>query len=56
MEAAGVYIDDSAKIPLPAFDHLLPLLPEFADGAEDYRTIGIGERSEAAQVERISRI
>ena len=56
MEAAGVYIDDSAKIPLPAFDQLLPLLPEFADGAEDYRTIGIGERSEAAQVERISRI
>ena len=59
MEAAGVYIDDSAKIPLPVFDQLLPLLPEFADGAEDYRTIGIGagyERSAAGHVERISRI
>ncbi len=40
MEAAGVKIDDSAKIPLPTLDQ--PPLPDFLGSAEPYRSFGIG--------------
>jgi hypothetical protein len=42
MEAAGVYIDDSGKMPLPVIDSLVASVPDFLDSAEQYRTIGLG--------------
>ena len=33
MESAGVYIDDSAKLPLPTPDGRLQIHPEFLDNA-----------------------
>jgi hypothetical protein len=59
MEAAGVYIDDSDKMPLPALDPFVVSGPDFLDRDEHYRTIGLGAgyvRSPGGQFERISRI
>ncbi len=42
MEAAGVYIDDSSKMPLPEVDSLVAPAQDFHDSAEEYRTIGLG--------------
>jgi hypothetical protein len=55
METAGVYIDDSRKMPLPAFDSLVASGPDFLDGAEHYRTISLGAgyvRYPAVRVEK----
>jgi hypothetical protein len=59
MEAAGVSIDDSDKMPLPLFAPLVPSDPDFHATSEPYQTIGLGTgyaQSEAAQFERISGI
>ena len=59
MEAAGVNIDDSAKIRIPMRDHPLHPHPDLQDVAQLYRTIGIGVHhspSAAGQLERTSRI
>jgi hypothetical protein len=42
METAGVYIDDFHKMPLPVIDSLVASGPDFLDGAEQYRTTGLG--------------
>jgi len=46
LEAAGVYIDDSSKMPLPhvaVLDSIAPFgLPNSMDGAEQYKTVGLG--------------
>ena len=42
MEAAGVYIDDSNKMPLPILDPLVASDPDFHDTRGHYRTIGLG--------------
>ena len=59
MEAAGVNIDDSAKMRIPMRDHPQHTHPDFQDSAQPYRTIGIGARQPqptAGQLERTSRI
>ena len=40
MESAGVYIDDSAKLPLPTPDGRLQIHPEFLDNASHPGTSG----------------
>lgn len=58
MEAAGVYIDDSSKMPLPVVDSLVASGQDFVDSAEQYRTIGLGAgyiRSLGGQLEGIFR-
>jgi hypothetical protein len=58
MEGAGVYVDDTAKLPLPAMDRLAASRPEFLDSVEPCKT-GLGAgciRSLGAKVERISGI
>jgi hypothetical protein len=40
MESAGVYIDDSAKLPLPTPDGRLQIHPEFMDNASHPGTSG----------------
>ena len=58
MEAAGVYIDDSSKMPLPVVDSLVASGQDFFDNAEQYRTIGLGAgyiRSLGGQLEGIFR-
>jgi hypothetical protein len=42
MEAAGVYADDSNKMPLPILDPLVASDPDFRDTRGHYRTIGLG--------------
>jgi hypothetical protein len=46
LEAAGVYIDDSSKMPLPhaaVLDSIAPFgVPSSMDSAEQYRTVGLG--------------
>lgn len=42
MEAAGIHIDDSSKMPLPVVDSLVASGQDFVDSAEQYRTIGLG--------------
>jgi hypothetical protein len=59
MEAAGVNIDDSAKMRIPMRDHPLHVHLDFRDSAQPYSTIGIGVRSAqsaAPQLERTSLI
>ena len=59
MEAAGVYIDDSNKLPLPVLDYFVVSGPDFLDRAEHYRTIGLGAgyaRSPNLQFEGIPQV
>jgi hypothetical protein len=46
LEAAGVYIDDSSKMPLPhvaVLDSIAPFgVQSYMDSAEQYRTVGLG--------------
>ena len=59
LEAAGVYIDDSNKLPLPVLDYFVVSGPDFLDRAEHYRTIGLGAgyvRSPNLQFEGINRV
>jgi hypothetical protein len=55
MEAAGVYVDDSGKMPLSLVDSLAAYGSGFLDSAEIYRTIGLGAgyvESSGGQFER----
>jgi len=59
LEAAGVYIDDSNKIPLPVLYNSIASEPDPLDSTEHYRTIGLGAGSMPLArwpLERISRI
>jgi hypothetical protein len=49
MEAAGVNIDDSAKMPLPMLNRALPVLHDFLDRAAHESTIGIGPQQRATR-------
>jgi hypothetical protein len=59
LEAAGVYIDDSDKLPLPVLYNSIASEPDPLDSTEHYRTIGLGAGSIPPPrwpLERISRI
>jgi hypothetical protein len=59
METVGVKIEDSAKLPLPAYDQAFPRRLKHLDGVEQYRTVAIGagyEHSAEGRIEGISRI
>jgi hypothetical protein len=59
LEGAGVYVDDTAKSPLPGLDRLASSGPEFRDDAEPCKTIGLGAgyfRSSGGRIERTSGI
>ena len=59
METVGVKIEDSAKLPLPAYDQGSARRSKHLDGVEQYRTVAIGAgygHSAAGRVEGISRI
>jgi hypothetical protein len=58
LEAAGVYVDDSTKMPLPAIDYMLPFEMSFLNDEEQYRTTGltVGSRAGAQAYERVTRI
>ncbi len=49
VQAAGVNIDDSAKVPLPILHRALPLLPDFRDRAAHESTIAIGHQRRATR-------
>lgn len=42
LDGAGVCVDDSDKMPLPELFGLADFDPDFIDGGEEYRTIGLG--------------
>jgi hypothetical protein len=59
LEGAGVYVDDTAKLPLPVLDRLASSGPESREDAETYKTSGLGTgcvRSPGRETERISGI
>jgi hypothetical protein len=59
METAGVVIEDSAKLPLPAYDQGSAGRSKHLDGVEQYRTVAIGAgygHLAASHLEGISRI
>jgi hypothetical protein len=59
METVGVKIEDSAKLPLPAYDQGSARRSKHLDGVEQYRTVAIGAgygHSAAGRLEGISRI
>jgi len=48
LEAAGVMIDESAKLPVPGLDHSVPRLFDFVDDAERRRAPGIDDHLQSA--------
>jgi hypothetical protein len=57
LEGAGVYVDDTAKLPLPGLDPLASCGLEFRHDAEPCKTIGLGTgyfRSSGGRIERTS--
>jgi hypothetical protein len=42
MKAAGVYVDDSSKMPLPVVNSWVASGPDVLDSAEQHRTVGLG--------------